>query len=884
MVALWPLTGRREQLELLGSLYVDGAAGGAVITGPPGVGKTRLAEEVLRLAGTAGRPCARAVGHPATQPIPLGALAHLLPPDLVPGIGVGEEERVTLFHAARAGLAERAQGQRLVLAVDDVDQLDQTSLALLLPLVVERIVFLVATLRTGRETPAAIATLLKDGHLERLELGPLDDEQISVLIHRVLDGPLDAHGLSRLTVLSGGNLQMLSELVHGALARHALVQDGTVWHLGELPTTTGLQDLVAEHLAGTDHDGRRLLEVLAIAGRTGLVDLEVWFDRRLLERLEEGGLVSVTTSGRRTEVALAHPLYGEVLRSQLPVLRTRAVQRELADRLEAHGMRRREDLVRLALWRLDGGGKVDTELLLPAARLALAGRDTELAVRFADAAFAAGAPGEAALVRVEAHAMAGRSAAVESAVDSVWDRPELTDAQRAHLTRKLADVRLSAKRDADGALDANARGLRRVSDPVERASLLAHKASMLATSARPLAALAAAAEVPVLTEARVRIELAAARSNALLALGRSSEAVQEARAGRAAQSELPAWLARRGLAQHLVSEAHALAYVGYYREAAALMEPAAERARQSGATGALIWFEIVLGEIERDRGRGLSSERHFSAAVSLAERAGQGATLVWALIGLVQAHLLRGEDDAAEEALRRADTVGQSPVGTSPATRERAIAWLEASRGDLAAARRRLGPVADRMAHDGVLVFEAALRHDLVRFGEPAAAADRLQELTGLVEGPLVRAMADHAVGAARGDADVLRSSLDQFEAIGSLVLAAETAADLADVLRRGGDARRAAAATQRMARLAEQAEDARTQPLRRGTGAEPLTSREREVALLAASGMATKDIAARLVLSPRTVDTHLDRIYRKLGVAGRAELADALDHPLSAS
>jgi DNA-binding CsgD family transcriptional regulator len=309
-----------------------------------------------------------------------------------------------------------------------------------------------------------------------------------------------------------------------------------------------------------------------------------------------------------------------------------------------------------------------------------------------------------------------------------------------------------------------------------------------------------------------------------------------------------------------------------------------ERARQSGATGALIWFEIVLGEIERDRGRGPSCLRHFSTAASLAERAGQGATLVWALIGLVQGHLLRGEDDAAEDALRRADAVGYSPVGTSSATRQRAIAWLEASRGDLGAARQRLAPIAERMASDGVLVFEAALRHDLVRFGDPAAAADRLQELTGLIEGPLVRAMAAHALGAAHRDTDALRTSLDQFESMESLVLAAETAADLADVLRRNGDARGAAAATRRMAGLAERAENARTQPLRRGTGVEPLTSREREIALLAARGMATKDIAARLILSARTVDTHLTRIYRKLGVAGRAELADALDDPLSTS
>jgi DNA-binding CsgD family transcriptional regulator len=58
----------------------------------------------------------------------------------------------------------------------------------------------------------------------------------------------------------------------------------------------------------------------------------------------------------------------------------------------------------------------------------------------------------------------------------------------------------------------------------------------------------------------------------------------------------------------------------------------------------------------------------------------------------------------------------------------------------------------------------------------------------------------------------------------------------------------------------------------------EPLTRREREVALLAAGGATSKEIAERLSVSKRTVDTHLDRIYRKLGVTGRDELTGALD------
>src|SRR5262245_35296423 len=97
VTAPWPLTGRSAQLEELGRHYRDHAHAGVVLQGPAGVGKTRLAEEALRLAERGGRRVERAVGHPATREIPLGALAHLLPADLTTGVGVGEDERSSLF-------------------------------------------------------------------------------------------------------------------------------------------------------------------------------------------------------------------------------------------------------------------------------------------------------------------------------------------------------------------------------------------------------------------------------------------------------------------------------------------------------------------------------------------------------------------------------------------------------------------------------------------------------------------------------------------------------------------------------------------------------------------------------------------------------------------
>jgi DNA-binding CsgD family transcriptional regulator len=54
------------------------------------------------------------------------------------------------------------------------------------------------------------------------------------------------------------------------------------------------------------------------------------------------------------------------------------------------------------------------------------------------------------------------------------------------------------------------------------------------------------------------------------------------------------------------------------------------------------------------------------------------------------------------------------------------------------------------------------------------------------------------------------------------------------------------------------------------------LTAQEREIALLAASGLTNKQIAERLFLSPRTVGGHLHRVFPQLGVATRAALRDA--------
>ncbi|CCH78582.1 hypothetical protein BN12_3000003 [Nostocoides japonicum T1-X7] len=61
-------------------------------------------------------------------------------------------------------------------------------------------------------------------------------------------------------------------------------------------------------------------------------------------------------------------------------------------------------------------------------------------------------------------------------------------------------------------------------------------------------------------------------------------------------------------------------------------------------------------------------------------------------------------------------------------------------------------------------------------------------------------------------------------------------------------------------------------------SGLAALTPAEHEVAMLAASGCGNKEIAQRLFVTRRTVETHLTHVFDKLGIAGRTRLADLLD------
>ena len=122
------------------------------------------------------------------------------------------------------------------------------------------------------------------------------------------------------------------------------------------------------------------------------------------------------------------------------------------------------------------------------------------------------------------------------------------------------------------------------------------------------------------------------------------------------------------------------------------------------------------------------------------------------------------------------------------------------------------------------------------------------------------------------------------FEQCGFSLLAAEARLDQADALARRGDQRGATAARNRSAAIRRLLPPTVLTPtLARSLSLEPLSDREHEVALLAAQGMSSRDIASRLFVSTRTIDNHLQHVYSKLGVNSRDQLVAALRAEASA-
>jgi DNA-binding NarL/FixJ family response regulator len=163
--------------------------------------------------------------------------------------------------------------------------------------------------------------------------------------------------------------------------------------------------------------------------------------------------------------------------------------------------------------------------------------------------------------------------------------------------------------------------------------------------------------------------------------------------------------------------------------------------------------------------------------------------------------------------------------------------------------------------------------HDALRLQRDRRVAAKLADVSEIVEGPLARVL--NAYGRALGDddAEALDAVAAQFEDIGSMLHAAETATQVAAMFADVGLVSRSTRSKAHATSAAACCEDARSVVLEQLDQPVPLTTREHEVVRLASEGMSAREIAKRLVISTRTVEGHLQRAYTKLGVHDRQGL-----------
>ncbi|MEO3746179.1 LuxR C-terminal-related transcriptional regulator [Plantactinospora sp. B5E13] len=877
----WRFVGRTDELSRLVNAATSPGGRGLFVSGSAGVGKSRLLAQSLEQLPALGCAVWSASANIATAGIPFGGLAQVLPADQPAGL-----TPAGIMRWAVDALHQQAAGRRIVIGIDDAHLLDPSSAALVYLIARSDNATVLGTLRSGEPVPLPIRALWTDDLVDHAELEPLGLGETDDLLTAMLGEPVDGPSADRLHRLSAGNPLLLRELVIAAQTSNELSRAYGLWRwTGRSHLPPSLDDLVDARIGQLEQGVRTVVELVAMGEPIGLALLTRATDHADVEVAEERGLIRVVTHDRRSDVRLAHPLYGEVVRRRCPVTRTRRLSAQLADLVEAVGTRRRDDLLRVAVWRLDSGTAQDPALLLKAGAQAFSQFDVPLAARLARAALDTGGGYQAAELLATILMFGDRAAEAIGVLDAVTDQLTSETRRARWLTVRGMVSYWGLNRESTVAEIAADAG--RLTDPADRARVVAFEAIMRLHRLECAEALRLsrsvldrpAATVAARGLARCTIaHLQAARGELTLS-GRAVEGVAaEAAQWRADMPylQLALELARgtrlalagdlSGIDAIVAAEFADLADAGDFRLGSGYLSILrAQAARLRGQTGEALRTSLGACAV-------LATSQVF-AGLAHAERA--------------QAAAMRGDVDSATEAMAESDRAHSSGMAILYPWLEQARATVQAATGDVAGAVGLLRDLVHRLQGDGFAGHEVLALHDLVRLGradvevgEPTitgrrqSVAQRLSELSETVDGPLPSLMARHARAEYAHSGDQLLAVADAFAELELNVFAAEATSRAVSRLRAARSVR-SHEANLRLAELLRRCDVLRTPAL--SVRQPALTDRERQIARLAARGLASRNIAEQLYISTRTVENHLQRVYNKLGVTGRGELWPAL-------
>jgi DNA-binding CsgD family transcriptional regulator len=861
----WPVMGRESELHALAQAMDDPTAGGVVLFGAAGVGKTRLAQCAIEMAEARGLVTVSVRASRSAAHIPFAALAPLFAELRLPS-----EVNAGLLRAATVAVGHRRGHGRLVLAVDDAQELDDASGALLEHLLRTGDVLVILTARLGEREVAAVHDMWKDERIVRIEVHPLEESAVRSLASVALGAPVEGSLLQTLVDSCVGNVLFLRELINGALESDALGQHQGMWRLtGPIARSPRLHDLIEQRLSGISDQEREVLELVALGEPLDVAFLATMVDAGPVEHLERRGILESESGDRSPLVRFDHPLFGEVVREHLSPMRKVHLSRDLADAAETAGI---SDM-RAAVWRLDGGGAIRPETAMAAAREAFIGEDYVLAARLARSVWEADGSLAAVLLVADSYDLSGRYDDIDELLVAA-DPRAVDDGQRTEVATRRASIlfRLPAQSHrADGVL---AEAMARTTDPACRRRLVSQQANHFLLTGDVARAIELIGGVLGGGDESL-LALASRDFGVALALaGRTGDALRHTTEGLAACLSMEEEGQLTAAAVFVVAQALALYESGALAEAAATASVAYDVTVERRNIDGQAWFSSILGLIRGAEGKLVTAGHLFRESASCFERLGHPGQR-WGLGGLALAAGQMGDAVGCAAALARLDRLPPTTMTMMDVGVMRGRAWGAVASGNLTEAREELGRAVALAESWGQFTAAATALHDLLRLGEGPAVARRLEALADRVDGALMEARMASARAILSRDVDLAAVATDRFEATGSFLLAAESATLERRLATEAGLTRRATAAAARTAALVEQCESPRTPGLEVRAEPAPLTRREREVAGLAASGAPSRAIADQLFVSTRTVDNHLQRIYTKLGVSSRRELQE---------
>ena len=859
-----------RETEIDRALHSLRFSGGVLIAGEAGVGKTLLAASVAEQLPAP--PVAWIVATSASRSIPLGALTRLLPPDLAtihPAL-VAQHVSTRLRELSRDQRSTAAP----VLVVDDLQLLDPQSAAVLLSLVGAKSVRLLGTMRSGENPSDAVTALWKEQLVERMDLEPLGRGASRELLTAVLGGPVASGTAEMLWQSSHGNPFYLTELArfgadHGALE----CQAGVWWWTGEEEMPPRLGELLQRRLDALTDDGREAVAVLALGEPLPYETLGAVVGDDAIMQLDRDQII---TSDERDGVVLlrfSHPLLHAVAERQLSPARRRSLARRLRDAPAEH-----VDVVRRATWEDAGGGEPNVELLLAAADAVLL-NDPAAALRLANRAYQAGGGVAAAVMVASAQSELGRPDRARVTIEEVRSRLG-ADGHRFGFAMEELSLALWGERDPERAWAVVER-LRTELGPGGANYVWGAEAVIRLFTGGCVDVIEVAQRIlDNHPNAHQRIRALTCLTGALAFAERGEDAIAAGQQLLNALAGTRVSATRAGLAYALVAVT-GLFYGVEYR----LPRPVGRTGRWPGEPERLgpqsARAAALATDPDADRGADLGwpllvgLKRHFLGDLAGAvgplreayvqQQAGEGLFRTEATAELVVVLAELGEVDDAIAIMRDHPP---DRIAIIPGLASWAQAAVDAATGHHARATASAIEAARTAAHQGASAMALNFLTDAARYGDAREAAAALPTLGLALDTPFQQVRAADIMARAQRDPAVLVAAAEA-QLMANFNRHAFELAELAGAADERGAYARPVAAILRQAR----------ERLGRAPGSaaamapSPLTQRETEVTQLASRGLSDREIAEELVLSIRTVQSHLASAYRKLGIASRSEL-----------